>query len=793
MAGSRTPWPAFFGIVAVPTLVTMFLSGLWHGAGDQFLIFGMLHGVALVFNHAWRLVRPRFWPDTAHYQRTTRPIAWTLTFLVVVVALTWFHAASVAAGGNIVVGMTGLHGLVLPDAIAAGFPRFASHIDPSSTGTEMGDLGVLYVWIVALMAIALIPPNTLETLPELSSLVAEYRRLEAEVPVPTRAPGVLEATGFDQPLFVRGNHKKPGDPVPRRFLEAFGSEPYKTTGSGRRELAEDFVNPRNPLTSRVIVNRLWHHLFGRGIVATTDNFGRLGDLPSHPELLDFLASEFVDDGRSIKRMIRRIVTSETYQMSDRASKEAAEGDPDNVRLSHFPVRRLEAEAIRDAILAVSGQLVESRDGLPVSGQSRRRSVYVNVRRTNLDPFLSAFDVPEPLSTRGRRDTTNVPAQSLTLLNDPWVIEQALRWAESVARDPSLKNDSERIRRMFLTALGRVPSAEERVQCLRFLDDEGEQRERLQREVKRRADEIRSRQKRIASLTAPVRQRLATQTRNPELPSMVPVPIARWEFDHDLRDAIGTLHGTSQGHAVIEDGALVLDGHSYVQSAPLARPLSEKTLEAWVMLDDLDQRGGGVMSIETIGGGEFDSIVFGEMNPRLWMAGSNFFHRTQPFHATPEAEAVEQPVHLALVYQADGTIVGYRNGQAYGSAYKTDGPLRFEPARSHVVFGLRHSPAGGNKMLRGKILRAQLYDRALRPEEVAASGAGLPGYLPEAKVLAALSASERGEVERWKREIDVLNAEQAAHPSPGEGVSDAVLRWRDLAHALFNFKEFLYVR
>jgi alginate O-acetyltransferase complex protein AlgI len=164
MAGSRTPWPAFFGIVAVPTLVTMFLSGLWHGAGDQFLIFGMLHGVALVFNHAWRLVRPRFWPDTAHYQRTTRPIAWTLTFLVVVVALTWFHAASVAAGGNIVVGMTGLHGLVLPDAIAAGFPRFASHIDPSSTGTEMGDLGVLYVWIVALMAIALIPPNTLEIL-----------------------------------------------------------------------------------------------------------------------------------------------------------------------------------------------------------------------------------------------------------------------------------------------------------------------------------------------------------------------------------------------------------------------------------------------------------------------------------------------------------------------------------------------------------------------------------------------------------------------------------------------------
>jgi alginate O-acetyltransferase complex protein AlgI len=146
LTGARISWEAFFGIVAVPTVVTMVLSGLWHGAGNQFLLFGVLHGVALVINHAWRLVRPRFWPDTAHYQRTTRPLAWLLTFLLVTVALTWFHAASVAAGGNIVAGLIGMHGVASP------------------VGGGSGDQWVLYGWIVVLMAIALVPPNVLEIL-----------------------------------------------------------------------------------------------------------------------------------------------------------------------------------------------------------------------------------------------------------------------------------------------------------------------------------------------------------------------------------------------------------------------------------------------------------------------------------------------------------------------------------------------------------------------------------------------------------------------------------------------------
>jgi alginate O-acetyltransferase complex protein AlgI len=165
LAGPRTTWGAFLSIIAVPTMATMFLSGLWHGAGSQFLVFGVLHGAALVVNHAWRLVRPRFWPDTAHYLRTTKWIAWTLTFLVVVVALTWFHAASVAAGADIAAGLIGLHGLVLPESVAGILPAWL----PGGLGIRLGsagmsDVAALYGWIAVLMFIALVPPNTLEIL-----------------------------------------------------------------------------------------------------------------------------------------------------------------------------------------------------------------------------------------------------------------------------------------------------------------------------------------------------------------------------------------------------------------------------------------------------------------------------------------------------------------------------------------------------------------------------------------------------------------------------------------------------
>ncbi|MDB5384726.1 MAG: hypothetical protein JWM11_372, partial [Planctomycetaceae bacterium] len=199
-------------------------------------------------------------------------------------------------------------------------------------------------------------PNRLEQLPTAKPLCAEYRRLEAKIVVPTRVPGLEETVARNQRLFERGNHKKPGEEVPRRFLEAIDSTPYQTTESGRRQLAESLVRSENPLTRRVIVNRLWNHLIGHGIVASPDNFGRLGFEPTHPELLDFLASRFSDRGWSIKDTVRFIVTSRTWQLTSHPSDRSQQLDPDNRLLSHAFVRRLEAEAIRDSLLAVSGRL-----------------------------------------------------------------------------------------------------------------------------------------------------------------------------------------------------------------------------------------------------------------------------------------------------------------------------------------------------------------------------------------------------------------------------------------------------
>jgi hypothetical protein len=318
-------------------------------------------------------------------------------------------------------------------------------------------------------------PTTLAALPQLRESVERYRQLEREIPVPRRAPGVLEASAFDQPLLERGQHTRPGTPVPRRGLSLFGVTPFATSQSGRLQLAEQTASAQNSLTARVMVNRLWQHLFGKGIVGTVDNFGRLGSEPTHPELLDYLADRFVhDENWSIKSMLRMLMTSQAWQQASLPSEVAQEIDASNDWLSHMPVRRIEAEAIRDSILATSGQLdltmygpgvnvyyVDKTEGGgpkgPLDGD-RRRSIYQRIRRNAANPFLEVFDAPRPSTTRGRRDVTNVPAQSLTMLNDPFVIEQAARWAESFIAEGA--NSEQRIRRMFVLALSREPDADE---------------------------------------------------------------------------------------------------------------------------------------------------------------------------------------------------------------------------------------------------------------------------------------------------------------------------------------------
>ncbi|NBV22655.1 MAG: DUF1553 domain-containing protein, partial [Proteobacteria bacterium] len=223
----------------------------------------------------------------------------------------------------------------------------------------------------------------------------------------------------------------------------------------------------NPLTARVMVNRVWHHLFGRGLVPTVDNFGRLGDRPTHPELLDHLAAQFIAEGWSFKKLIRELVSTRAYQLASEPTAASRERDADNTYLSHFRVRRLEAEAIRDTLLAVSGRLDLAQFGPPVAiGDRSRRSLYMGIRRNNLSPFLEIFDAPKPFTTLGRRDTTNVPAQSLALLNDPFVIDLARQWAvTSIAAEPDV---NARLRRMFATAFARPPSERESTQALAYL-------------------------------------------------------------------------------------------------------------------------------------------------------------------------------------------------------------------------------------------------------------------------------------------------------------------------------------
>ena len=311
--------------------------------------------------------------------------------------------------------------------------------------------------------------STLAALPGIAPKVAEYRRIESDVPLPRRAPGVIEGTPWDAPLMPRGDHTKPGAPVPRGYLEVLGAPPFHTTQSGRGELAGQIANAANPLTARVMANRIWLHLFGRGLVPTPDNFGRMGEKPTHPELLDFLASRFVEDGWSFKKMIRYLVTSHAFQSSNEAPSGAAERDATNELLTHARVRRLDAEAIRDSMLAISGRLDTAMFGASLEGNAApRRSVYLRVQRNNPNLFLEVFDAPKPYTTLGRRDSTNVPAQSLALLNDPFVIDLAKQWAGALIRWNPDASPEMRVQTMFTAALGREASADELSRSVAYL-------------------------------------------------------------------------------------------------------------------------------------------------------------------------------------------------------------------------------------------------------------------------------------------------------------------------------------
>ena len=268
-----------------------------------------------------------------------------------------------------------------------------------------------------------------------------------------------EAKPADIQVAIRGDRNNPGEIAPRRFLQILSpgdAKPF-THGSGRLELADDIANPKNPLTARVIVNRIWQHHFGHGIVDTPSNFGQLGGRPSHPLLLDYLAARFVENGWSIKSLHREIMLSAVYQLSSADNPANMQKDPANQLLWRANQRRLDAESLRDAILFVSGSLDLTMGGKAalLDAKCNRRTVYGFISRRKLDGMLALFDFPNPNNTSESRMMTNVPLQRLYFMNSEFLDQQSRRLADRFGG-----SEEQRIREMYRALFGRDPDGEE---------------------------------------------------------------------------------------------------------------------------------------------------------------------------------------------------------------------------------------------------------------------------------------------------------------------------------------------
>jgi hypothetical protein len=343
-----------------------------------------------------------------------------------------------------------------PQARAAAFAKAISDAVQRWAADQAGDDDARWIdWALRQGLLA----NRPEASPELAALLHEYRTRQTDLGSAEMVEGLADAgVGHDYPVLIAGGAKSYGETAPRRLLGEILAGPIITgPGSGRRELAEQIASPQNPLTARVMVNRIWQAVFGEGLVRSVDNFGALGEKPDHPELLDALATRFLADGWSIKKLMRLLLTSAKF-------REAA-----------WPLRRLTAEELRDAMLATAGELKPDLYGESISPHrtapetyrkllsgpldgAGRRSIYTKLTRMEGPAFLETFDFPLPLAGRGRRDVTNVPAQALTLLNDPFVIEIARRWGAKFAAETT--TPEQRIDNMFRRALARPASPAE---------------------------------------------------------------------------------------------------------------------------------------------------------------------------------------------------------------------------------------------------------------------------------------------------------------------------------------------
>ena len=315
-----------------------------------------------------------------------------------------------------------------------------------------------------------------ETKQQLATLRAALKELEAAAPVLPTAMGVQEGTIADTAIHVRGSHLTLADTVPRGTPAILTSSPsaISHSTSGRLELARWLVAPENPLTSRVLVNRVWRWHFGRGLVESTDNFGKLGERPSHPQLLDWLASQMIESGWSLKELHRVIVLSSTYQLAGRNSAEQLAADPENRWYWRSSLRRLESESIRDSLLTVGGLLDQKMGGsmLHVGNReflfnhtskdntkydSRRRSIYLPIVRNHLYDMFQLFDYSDASVPNGNRHSSIVAPQALFMLNSDLMLQAADGLAERVLK---VEGDQTRIHRLYALALGRQPTDSE---------------------------------------------------------------------------------------------------------------------------------------------------------------------------------------------------------------------------------------------------------------------------------------------------------------------------------------------
>ncbi len=322
---------------------------------------------------------------------------------------------------------------------------------------------------------------------ELDKLRASLKKMEANPPPLPSAMGVTEGTATNLAVHIRGSHLKLGEVQPRRFLQVLSPgapKPLDGKTSGRLELARQIASADNPLTARVLVNRVWRWHFGRGLVGTPDNFGTMGDRPTHPELLDWLAAWFMENGWSVKKLHRLILTSNTYRMSSRAEATTIKIDPGNRLYARAPLRRLEAEPLRDAMLDISGLLDRQVGGSiwtfenyklvfnhtsedATSYNVNRRSIYLPVIRNHVYDLFELFDFPNPNMMSGDRAATTIASQALFLMNSPLTLRVTKALAKRLLDEKKWK-DPQRMERLYQLAYHRSPTAMENRRALAFV-------------------------------------------------------------------------------------------------------------------------------------------------------------------------------------------------------------------------------------------------------------------------------------------------------------------------------------